>query len=136
VSQIETPPLAGGGAEKNDLLGSEIDLSNRRSSDSLQVVRIVVAASGRKWRAVFDGRLVCVSTCPFVMAARLLIAEGIDPSCMIEMYHAGADAWALRGRLDEVAAVVLDGEKASRSARNGPPVHRRARTSLSGAQDG
>jgi hypothetical protein len=124
VSKIETPPLAGGGAEKkHDLLDSAVDLSVRRSGDSHQVVRITIAASGRKWRAQLDGKTLCVCTSPFVMSARLLIAQGFDPIRIIEMYHADADDWALRGRLGVVAATLLDGEqKVSRHARNGPPV--------------
>jgi hypothetical protein len=95
-----------------------------------QCLRIAVTASGGKWRAVFGGKLVCVSSCPFVMAARALITRGFDPNCVIEMYHAGADAWALRGRLGAVAATLLDGEqKGPRCARNGAPV-RFSRTAM------
>jgi hypothetical protein len=93
-------------------------------------IRIDVSptASGRKWRATIDGTKVCVAAAPMVKAARLLIAKSYDPSCIIEMSHKHAAAWALRGQLGAVAAVVLDGERtARRRAKNGPPVHQNGR---------
>lgn len=88
------------------------------------MVRIVVTptASGRKWRAVLDGETLCISASPLITTARILIAEGFDPDCIIEMWHAGADAWSLRGGLGAVAATLIDGETASRCAKNGSPV--------------
>jgi hypothetical protein len=41
------------------------------------------------------------------------------------MWRAGTDAWALRGRLGAVAATLLDGETASRRAKNGSSTRHR-----------
>jgi hypothetical protein len=87
-------------------------------------MRIMVepTATGRKWRALFDGKQVCISAWPFVMAARQLLAAGHPPDTLLEMWRPGATEWALRGRLGAVAATVIEGETASRRAINGPPM--------------
>jgi hypothetical protein len=81
-----------------------------------------------KWRATLDGKVLCVVTAPLVVAARLLIARGVDPTRIIEMSHDDAEAWSLRGKLSTVAATVLDGEtNAQRRAKNGSPVRQNGR---------
>jgi len=86
-------------------------------------VQIVISPtpSGRKWIALLDQRVLCVSAWPFVKSARLLLAEGYPADTMVEMWRPNADEWALRGRLGAVAATVIDGETAPRSAKNGVP---------------
>src|SRR6476660_5445620 len=65
---------------------------------------------------------------PLVVAARLLIARGVDPTRIIEMSHGDAEAWSLRGKLSTVAATVLDGETTrQRRAKNGSPVRQNGR---------
>ena len=54
--------------------------------------------------------------------ARQLLAAGHPPDSIIEMWRPGATEWALGGRLGTVAATVIEGEKASRRAKNGVPV--------------
>jgi hypothetical protein len=84
-------------------------------------VTIAPIASGRKWRATFNGETLCIAAAPMVASARILIAKGYDPSSVVELWHQHADAWALRGKLGAVAATILDGErKAQRHARNEP----------------
>jgi hypothetical protein len=88
-------------------------------------IRIIVVPtpSGRKWRATFEGAVLCTSSSPLVISARTLLAKGHDASHIVEMWHANATAWALRGSLGSVAAVILDGERnAQGPAKNGPPV--------------
>ena len=88
-------------------------------------IRIVIAptASGRKWVSSLNDKTLCISASPFVMSSRLLIAQRFDPNSIIEMWHRHADAWALRGRLGAVAAVIIDGEKKpTQPAKNGPPI--------------
>ena len=79
-------------------------------------------ASRKKWTARLNDRVLCVSAWPFVMSARLLLAEGYPADALIEMWRPNTDEWALRGRLGAVAATVIDGETASCRAKNGPPV--------------
>ena len=86
--------------------------------------RIVIepTASGRKWTARLGDRVLCVNAWPFVMSARLLLAEGHPTDALIEMWRPTTDEWALRGRLGAVAATVIDGETASRCAKNRVPI--------------
>jgi hypothetical protein len=121
---------AAGGAGGFDLAGRQIGPVGTPERQRLQdqrldaPIRIGVAPMARgKWRATFNGKTLCVAAAPLVKAARILIALGHDPAHTIELWHANATAWALRGKLGVVAATVLDGErKAQRCARNGPPI--------------
>ena len=70
-------------------------------------------------------------------AARILIAKGCEPSCLIEMSHQQSAAWALRGKLGAVAATVVDGErKAQRNAKNDPPVQFPGKPAVQHRRDG
>ena len=98
-------------------------------------IRIVIAptASGRKWVSSLNDKTLCISASPLVMASRLLIAQRFDPNSIIEMWHQHSNAWALRGELGAVAAVVLDGEKKpAQPAKNAPPVRSNGTTALHG----
>jgi hypothetical protein len=118
-------PLVTDGAEKIDQLRGSINSLNNRNIPGLQIaapIRIDVkpTASGRKWRVSLDGKALGASTSPLVTAARYLIGKGVDPGRTVEMWHQHADAWALRGQIGAIAAVVLDGEKRPQDhARNG-----------------
>jgi hypothetical protein len=91
-----------------------------KSAASLRIV-IEATASGRKWTARLGDRVLCVTAWPFVMSARLLLAEGFPADTVIEMWRPNSDEWALKGRLGVVAATVIDGETAPRRAKNGSP---------------
>jgi len=95
-------------------------------------IEIEPIGSGRKWTASLDGRVLCVTVWPFVKSARLLLAEGYPADAVIEMWRPNGDEFALRGHLDTVAATVIDGETASRCAKNGVPIRfpRMAATTL------
>lgn len=108
-------------ARTTDQLGGPVSSQNSVSDSRLQVV-VSPTASGRKWRATLDGYALCVSASPFIKSARILIAKGFDPNCTIEMWRPRTDAWSLRGKLGAVAATVIDGETASRRAKNGALV--------------
>jgi hypothetical protein len=77
---------------------------------------------GRKWTARLGDRVLCVTASPFVKSARLLLDEGYSADAVIEMWWPNTDDWALQGRLGAVAATVMDGETASRCAKNGSPA--------------
>lgn len=116
------------GADGFDLAGRQIGLvitTERQRHQGLPLaapIRIDIAPMARgKWRATIGGEKVCVSAAPMVKAARVLIAEGHDPSSIIELWHQHGEAWALRGKLGAVATTILDGErKAQRHPRNRP----------------
>jgi hypothetical protein len=93
-------------------------------ADEQHPLKIVVerTASGKKWSATVNGRVVCVSAWPFVMAARVLLAVGHPADIPIEMWRPGAIEWALRGRLGAVAATIVGVETASRRAKKASPV--------------
>ena len=57
-------------------------------------------------------RVLCVTAWPFVMSARLLLAEGFPADTVVEMWRPNSDEWALKGRLGAVAGTVIDGETA------------------------
>jgi hypothetical protein len=108
-----------------------VDPRARRTGCSLSLrgdpaapLRIVIqpTASGRKWTARLGDRVLCVSAWPFVKSARLLLAEGYPADTVVEVWRSNAAEWAMRGRLGPVAATVIDGETASRGAKNGPPA--------------
>jgi hypothetical protein len=87
-------------------------------------LRILIepTASGRKWTARSGDRVLCTSVWPFVKSASLLLAEGYPADTVIEIWRRNTDEWAMRGRLGTVAATLIDGETASRCAKNGPPT--------------
>jgi hypothetical protein len=87
-------------------------------------LRIVIepTASGRKWTARLDDRVLCVTASPFVTSARRLLDEGYPADAVIEMWRPNTDEWALRGRLGAVADTVMDGETTSHCAKNGSPA--------------
>lgn len=93
-------------------------------TSSVAPFRIVIepTASGRKWIARLDDRILCVTAWPFVKTARLLLAGGHPTDAVIEMWRPGTDTWSLRGRIGVVAATIIDGEKGPPRAKNGPPV--------------
>jgi hypothetical protein len=114
------------GPRGDDLAGRQIDpvATPKTICPQAATIRIVItpALSRRKWWASLDGEKLCVLASLLITSARLLIANGVDPTRNVEMWHLRATAWSLRGRLDKVAATLLDGEKATRPAKNGAPI--------------
>jgi hypothetical protein len=100
---------------------SPSNASTQHAAAPLRIV-IVPTASRKKWTARLNDRVLCVSAWPFVMSARLLLAEGYPADTMVEMWRPNTDEWALRGRLGAVAGTIIDGETALHCAKNGVPV--------------
>jgi hypothetical protein len=73
-------------------------LQGQRLDAPIRII-VVPTLSGRKWRATLDGAVLCTSSSPLVISARILLARALDPARTVEMWHANATAWALRGRL-------------------------------------
>jgi hypothetical protein len=98
--------------------------SNAPTPPTAAPLRIVIepTATRRKCIARLGDRELCRSAWPFVMSARLLVQEGYSSDTLVEVWRPNTDAWAMRGRLGAVAATVIDGETASRRAKNGVPV--------------
>jgi|SRR6266849_1826048 len=71
---------------------------------------------GQLFDAAVDGRTVVTrSTQPLLDAARVLLAEGVDPDIWIVMRHAGRADDALRSTVGAAAALsVAEGERAPR----------------------
>ena len=109
--------------------------STQHAAAPLRIV-IVPTASRKKWTARLNDRVLCVSAWPFVMSARLLLAEGYPADDFIEMWRPNTDEWALRGRLGAVAATVIDGETAPRCAKNGVPSRFPGKAATTTTRDG
>ena len=121
----DNPDRIGGLAEHDgEYKVADIDASDARVVGLIAVVdaplRIEVEPTARrqKWIARFGGRVLCVSSWPFVKSARVLLGDGYPADAQIEMWRRDADEWDLRGRLDEVAGTRIDGER----ARKGPVI--------------
>jgi hypothetical protein len=77
-----------------------------------QSLVIVVDPFGhRGWfRAQLDGRvLVASSRTPFFDAARVLLAEGVEPAIQIVMRHVGSATDALTGTVGGAAKLTVEG---------------------------
>jgi hypothetical protein len=96
---------------------SPSNASTQHAAAPLRIV-IVPTASRKKWTARLNDRVLCISAWPFVMSARLLLAEGYPADTMVEVGRLNTDERAMRGRLGAAAATVIDGETTSRSAKN------------------
>jgi hypothetical protein len=96
---------------------SPSNTSTRYAAVPLRIV-IEPTASGQKWIARLGTRVLRVTAWPFVMSARLLLGEGHPADAVIELWRPKSTEWALRGRLGAVATTVIDGETASRCAKN------------------
>ena len=81
-----------------------------KSATPLRIV-IEATASGRKWIARLDDRVLCVSAWPFVKSTRLLLAESYPADTVVEIWRPNTDEWAMRGRLGAVAATIIEGER-------------------------
>jgi hypothetical protein len=81
-----------------------------KSAAPLRIV-IEATASGRKWIARLDDRVLCVSAWPFVKSARLLLAESYPADTAVEIWRPDVAEWAMRGRLGAVAATIIEGER-------------------------
>lgn len=60
-----------------------------------------------KFEARIADRLLCISPTPFLAAARILLAEGADPSDTLVMRHAGKDHDALRAKIRVAAKLSV-----------------------------
>ena len=82
------------------LFGSLFALGYRRSGQSPgdRMIEIVVKPAGRgRFCAMVGSRmLVIMSRTPFLTAARVLLADGVDPATPIRMRHDGSSVIALR----------------------------------------
>jgi hypothetical protein len=78
---------------------------------SLAKIGIAIKAKGAgrfEARVERDDRILCVSTTPFLKAARQLIDEGYDSSSILSMRYASSDTECLRGKLGVVAALTVE----------------------------
>ena len=67
-----------------------------------------------KYEARHEGRVLCLSTAPFVDAARVLVARGHDPDESMAMFRAGKSESDLTARLGYAAKIDIH------EGRNGP----------------
>ena len=91
---------------------------------------IIVLPAGRgNFVAHLDGRQLCNATrSPFLMAARQLLSEGIEPYTKIIMRHAGSDTDCLTSTIGKAAKLCVLEDK-------GPPRFARNRAMVDGEKD-
>ena len=71
--------------------------------------RIVVAHLGAgQYEAWLDGRLLCVGREPFFEAARVLLAEGLDPETHLTMWRADDPYPSLMAKLRVAAGLTVE----------------------------
>ena len=56
-----------------------------------------------RYRAMLGAKLLVTSREPFYSAARVLLAEGLDPETVLEAQHKGSPIVAMRAKLGEAA---------------------------------
>jgi hypothetical protein len=70
---------------------------------------------GRLFDAELDGRvLVRRSAAPFCDAARLLLAEGVDPATKLVMRHSGSEIDALRSTIGAAAKLTVSDDNSGK----------------------
>jgi hypothetical protein len=96
----------------------------KRTGDGTQhgfdgILEVVVAPAGAgKFAAGLDGRELYAIAKPFLDAARVLLAEGVDAETVLEMRHAGSNTLTLRSTVGTAAGLtVLEGDLRPRFAR-------------------
>src|SRR5580658_6667421 len=81
-----------------------------RSRDFRSAVLVVAPAGAGKFAGRLDGRDLCVSTKPLLDAARVLLAEGVDPEMVMQMHHLRSATLSLRSTVGAAAGLtVLEG---------------------------
>lgn len=70
-------------------------------------ITLELTATGR-WRALWGQKLLVTSREPFYSAARVLMAEGLDPDTVLEAQHKGSPIVAMRARLGEAAKWTVE----------------------------
>jgi hypothetical protein len=75
----------------------------------LPTLHIMVRPVGRgRYAAHLDDRELCRSETPFFSAARVLLAQGYDPSTVLAMSHEGSATVAIRSTIGRAAGLTVD----------------------------
>lgn len=70
-------------------------------------ITLELTATGR-WRALWGQKLLVTSREPFYSAARVLMAEGLDPETVLEAQHKGSPIVAMRATLAAAARYTVE----------------------------
>src|SRR5262245_46726042 len=104
---VKRPAVAAPGASGLCSAATQNAPANSTKPSRLQITVAPVNQRDR-FSARLDGRLLVKSSrTPFCDAARLLIAEGLDPSCTLVMRHRGSEVDVLRARLGVAAGLTV-----------------------------
>jgi hypothetical protein len=75
----------------------------------IPTLRLVVRPVGRgSYAALLDGQELCRSSTPFFAAARVLLAQGHDPSRLLTMRHDGSATISMRATIGRAAGLTVD----------------------------
>jgi hypothetical protein len=78
---------------------------------------VIVRAEHGRYSAVLGERVLVTAKEPFFAAARILVAEGVDPNRVLTMRHAGSQTKSLTMTVGKAAKLMV----VERDA-NGPPT--------------
>jgi hypothetical protein len=92
-------------------------ISHQRDSEIIAIM--VEPCEGRPgfFVGAVDGYFLCRSRQPFLDGARTLLERGCRPDAVIEMWHAGATAWALQSTIGKAAGLTVAEEHGTRFER-------------------
>ena len=79
-----------------------------KGTHSLVIVVAPASRSTGQFEAYLNDRQLCVSRTPFYEAARVLMAEGVDPRTTLVMRHAGSQTDSLKASLAAAAGSTVE----------------------------
>lgn len=75
----------------------------------MEPITITAAPAERgRYHASVEGRYLVTSRSPFLDAARVLAAQGLDPVTQIALVHAGSDRITMRSTVGIAAGLVIE----------------------------
>jgi hypothetical protein len=85
----------------------------RRKGREITIVVVPTARRNGRYKARIGekGRPLCVSTKPFLDAARILMTSGFDPSTTLVMHHAGSETESPRATIGTAARLTVEDTK-------------------------
>jgi hypothetical protein len=105
------------GMGRNTAFGENRTHGHTETRGGATLELVVAPSAGGRFAARLDGRELCASTKPFLDAARVLMAEGVDPATVLQMRHADSATVAMRSTVGTAAGLtVLEGDLGPRFA--------------------
>ena len=84
---------------------------------------VIVRAERGRYSAVLGERVLCTVKEPFFAAARILVAEGVDPETVLTMRHAGSQTRSLTMTVGRAARLMVEEGRRCADWRLSPTHH-------------